>query len=301
MILPWQESARAHVERLIAAERLPHALLVRGPEGWGEVCFANWLAFRLLDLPDPTTDDEPLDVAARELAHPDLRWVVPEGAVIKVDDVRMLADFAIGTRQSAPRKVAVIERAHLMNANAANALLKTLEEPPPDTHLVLTTSQPGQLLPTIVSRCQSVLLEADEQAARNWLRQRWDEEIVESRLPEYGLAPLACDEGLREGEAALLPILSAIAVASHPTQAVEQLLELDTGRLLARWYRHCVALAAGRVNESWAASIPARRLAFFVDELIRTRRQLLSSNSANARLLLERLAVNWRRMCQSPG
>jgi DNA polymerase-3 subunit delta' len=301
MILPWQDSARAHIEKLLAAERLPHALLVRGPEGWGDVCFANWLAFRLLELSDPTTDAEPLDVAARELAHPDLRWVVPEGAVIKVDDVRMLADFAIGTRQSAPRKVAVIERAHLMNTNAANALLKTLEEPPAGTHLILTTSQPGQLLPTIVSRCQSVLLKADEEAARTWLRQRWDDEIVESRLSEYGRAPLACDEGLREGEAALLPILGAIAAASHPTRAAEQLLELDTDRLLARWYRHCVALAAGQVNESWAASIPARRLAFFVDELIRTRRQLLSSNSANARLLLERLAVNWTRMCGSSG
>ena len=60
---------------------------------------------------------------------------------------------------------AVIERAELMNSNAANALLKTLEEPPPDTYLLLTTSQPGRLLATIVSRCQSVVLKGDAAAA----------------------------------------------------------------------------------------------------------------------------------------
>jgi DNA polymerase-3 subunit delta' len=300
-MLPWQAATAAHVEQLLELDRLPHALLVRAPVGWGEVYFADWLTHRLLEVPQTRTDEDPLAVSARTLAHADLRWVQPDGAVIKVDDIRMLAEFAVGTRQSAPRKVAVVERADLMNPSAANALLKTLEEPPAHTHLILSTSQPGRLLPTIVSRCQSLVLGADELAARRWLLERWDEQVVDARLFEYGHAPMACDEGLRTGEESLLPVLSLIARAEHPAQAVDGLLSLDADRLLARWYRYCVALAAGQLSETWAEGVSTRKLAVFVDELVRTRRQMLYSNSANGRLLLERLSVSWRRMCASPA
>jgi hypothetical protein len=297
--LPWHTPTAEHVEQLLALDRLPHALLVRAPDGWGEVYFADWLAHRLLDLPQAHIEEDPFAVSGRTLAHPDLRWVEPDGAVIKIDEIRMLAEFAVGTRQSAPRKVAVVERAHLMNVNSANALLKTLEEPPAHTHLILSTSQPGRLLPTIVSRCQSLVLGGDEIVAREWLLERWDEQDLNARMFEYGHAPLACDEGLRNGEEMLLPVLSRIAQADSPTEAVDSLLRLDADRLLARWYRYCVALAAGQISETWAQGISARRLTVFVDELVRTRRQMLYSNSANARLMLERLSVSWRRMCAS--
>jgi len=298
-MLPWQTATAAYVEQLLEVDRLPHALLVRAPEGWGEVHFADWLAHRLLETRPTQTDEDPLAVSARTLAHADLRWIQPDGAVIKVDDIRMLAEFAVGTRQSAPRKVAVLERAHLMNASAANALLKTLEEPPAHTYLILSTSQPGRLLPTIVSRCQSLVIGADEVAARKWLLERWDEQIVDARMFEYGHAPLACDQGLSNGEENLLPVLSIMARSENPAQAVDGLLTLDADRLLARWYRYCVALAAGQISETWAEGISGRRLAIFVDELVGTRRQMLYSNGANARLLLERLSVSWRRMCGS--
>lgn len=306
-LLPWQAQSAARVEQLLAADRLPHALLIRAPEGWGEVHFADWLAHRLLELPFPavegndadeeTAAERSLNVAGRTLAHGDLRWVEPDGAVIKVDDIRMLAEFAIGTRRSAPRKVAVVERAHLMNPSAANALLKTLEEPPPHTHLLLATAQPGRLLPTIVSRCQALVIGADESLAREWLQQRWESSAVDARLFEYGNAPLSCDTALREGEESLLPILAGMASADQPTAAVDGLLALDPDRLLARWYRYCIALAAGQIKEPWAQGVSSRRMTGFVDELVRTRRQLLYSNSANARLLLERLSVSWRSMC----
>lgn len=306
-LLPWQVQAAAKIEALLAARRLPHALLIRSPEGWGEAHFADWLAHRLLELPFPefeevaseSTEDGALNVAGRMLAHADLRWVEPDGAVIKVDDIRMLADFAIGTRQSAPRKVAVIEKAHLLNANAANALLKTLEEPPPHTHLLLATAQPGRLLPTIVSRCQSLVIGADAAVARQWLLERWAAQAVDARLFEYGNAPLSCDAALRDGEEPLLPVLAGMATSDQPTQAVEGLLALDPDRLLSRWYRHCIALAAGQIDEPWAAEVSSRRMRGFVDELVRTRRQMLYTNSANARLLLERLSVSWRSMCAS--
>jgi len=306
MLLPWHESASTRVEDMLEQGRLPHALLIRGPQGWGEVVFANWLALRLLQLQPPVAQPvedgqaaagpPAVDIPARTMAHPDLRWVQADGAVIKVDAIRMLAEFAIGTRQSAACKVAVIESAQLMNENSANALLKTLEEPPPDTHIILTSSQAGRLLPTVMSRCQSVVLEADETQAKAWLRERWDAEEVSERFIEYGYAPLECDEAMRDQEPALLPALQRLSQTSTPAAEMAELLNLNVDRLLGRWYRCCIALAAGQIAQSLLAPVPPQQLARFTDELVRTRRQILYSNSANVRLLLERLAVSWRRM-----
>jgi DNA polymerase-3 subunit delta' len=300
-LLPWHEPARRLVEETIAAGRLPHALLVRGAEGWGELVFAAWLARRLLGMENTDVAREAAEnvAALRSLAHPDLRWIGPDGAVIKVDEVRRLREFSVGTRQSAPCKVAVIEQAELLNVNAANALLKTLEEPPPGTHLILTTCQPGRLLPTIVSRCQAVVLRADASLARDWLVERWDPGVVDERLVEYGFAPLAVDQALAEQEAPLLPLLETLARRQGFAPEMQALLALNPERLLGRWYRCCVALAGSEPPAGWTAAVSAGALADFVDELVSVRRQILSSNSANTRLLLERLASRWRRVVPS--
>jgi DNA polymerase-3 subunit delta' len=181
MDLPWLEAPLQRILALHAQSRLPHALLLKANEGWGEVELASQLALTLLDQAGPGD--------ARSLAHPDLRWIEPEGSVIKVDDIRELATFAIGTRQSAPCKVAVVEAADLMNPNAANALLKTLEEPPADTYLLLTTCRSARLLPTIVSRCQAVAVTRDDESARSWLLKRWSADEIEEKLFECGDAP----------------------------------------------------------------------------------------------------------------
>ncbi|MDH3643686.1 MAG: hypothetical protein OES38_16400, partial [Gammaproteobacteria bacterium] len=79
-LLPWQEELAERITTLIGASRLPHGVLITATEGWGEIVFAQWLALTLLD--------EPLEQDAREMAHPDLRWVKPDGAEIKVDAIR---------------------------------------------------------------------------------------------------------------------------------------------------------------------------------------------------------------------
>ena len=84
--------------------------------------------------------------------------------------------------------------------------------------------------------------------------------------------------------------------SSEPAARVAELLDLNVDRLLARWFRCCIALSAGRIEGAWARTPTPAALAAFSDELIRTRRQVLYTNSANVRLLLERLAVSWRRM-----
>ena len=202
--LPWHERSLAEFESIRAAGRLPHGLLIHGPDGWGDRQLANRIALRLLGL------NELAD--AREIAHPDLHWVQPDGAVIKVDDIRALAAFAVGTRQSAPCKVAVIERAHLLNLNAANALLKTLEEPPRDTYLLLATSRRGRLLPTIVSRCQALRIHPDPALARQWLGEKASDGTLDA-LVAQGLVTLCVNASMTGGNPQLADDLADTLVA----------------------------------------------------------------------------------------
>jgi len=286
-VLPWQDALTRSVAARLDAGTLPHALLVAGPAGWGEAAFGNWLALTLLGL-DPDRD-------ATGLAHPDLRWLVPEGAVIKVDAVREVVEFAQGTAQAGPRKVAVLADAHALNRNAANALLKVLEEPPPGTHLLLLSSHPGRLLPTIRSRCQNLEIRPDPAAARRWLEQRAAGADLERLLFEHGGAPVAALEALEQGQAPLSGLLERALDPARDHEVVPALLEAGLTGALGRWYRYVGALAAGEPVLQRPAATP-RALMGFADELTWARRMLLTSNSTNERLVAERLLACWRRL-----
>ncbi len=111
---------------------------------------------------------DPDDARARVLsgAHPDLTWVVPSGAhEILVSDIDgPVVSAASKTPFESSRRVFVIERADELGDEAANRMLKTLEEPAPFVHLVLLSDKPGEILPTIRSRCQAVRFEAAGEA-----------------------------------------------------------------------------------------------------------------------------------------
>jgi DNA polymerase-3 subunit delta' len=262
-VLPWQTALAESVASRLDAGALPHALLIAGPAGWGELTFGNWLALTLLGL------DADRDAAA--LAHPDLRWLSPEGAVIKVDAVREVVEFAHGTPQAGPRKVAVIADAHALNRNAANALLKTLEEPPTGTHLLLLSSHPGRLLPTIRSRCQGLEIRPDPASARRWLEQRADGADLEQLLFEHGSAPVAVMTALENGERPLSGLLERALDPARDAEVVSALLEAGLSGSLGRWYRYVCALAAGETVLHRPAAAP-RALMGFADELVWARR-----------------------------
>jgi len=241
--------------------------------------------------------DERVD--AETLAHPDLRWIRPDGAMIKIDAIRELAEFAQGTPQSGARKVAVLVDAHTMNRNAANALLKTLEEPPPGTHLILVSSRPAQLLPTVRSRCQRITIHADASVARDWLAAQLDVPDVDLRLFEHGGAPVAIAEGCRSGEVPLAGLLEAALDGAETVALAQQLVEQNLAGATARWLRYLNALLAGEPRFERLERTSARALARFTDELVWVRAQLLTSNSVNERLMAERLLVLWRGLANS--
>ncbi|MFI4964808.1 MAG: DNA polymerase III subunit delta' [Caulobacterales bacterium] len=165
--LTGHEAAEAAFEASRARGRLHHAWLLTGPEGVGKATFAYRAARRLLGAPaEPAygilgaSPDHPVSRQIIAHAHPDLLVLERLGEdgkarkVIPVDEARGLSEFFSKSPASAPHRVAIIDAADDLNVNAANAILKTLEEPPAHGVLLMVSHAPGRLLPTIRSRCR---------------------------------------------------------------------------------------------------------------------------------------------------
>jgi len=137
-----------------------HAYLFHGPAGSGKRDVAR--AFAAALLADGAADPDNARLRAEHGVHPDLTWVTPSGAaemlVSDIDETVVAA--AARTPFESRRRVFVIERVDTMHENAANRMLKTLEEPPSFAHLLLLTDRPQDVLPTILSRCQAVRFDA---------------------------------------------------------------------------------------------------------------------------------------------
>lgn len=160
IMMPWFEPHRQHVIRQLRDQQLPHASLLAGPEGQGKETYVTNLAQVLL-----CDDGNGCGVcrSCQLLAyghHPDLLLIapMPPSLTIRIAQIRELSEFMTLLPHTAQRKVAVIHQADRLNKEASNALLKTLEEPPNQCYLLLSSSFPKTLLPTISSRLQSETL-----------------------------------------------------------------------------------------------------------------------------------------------
>src|SRR5436190_6785589 len=172
-MLPGTER-HPHARAVLTAALPPHgapshAYLFCGPAGSGKAAVAR--AFAVALLTEGAADPAGAAVRIEHGVHPDLTWVAPASAAgILVGDVdEAVVAGAARTPFESTRRVFVIEDADELNDQAANRMLKTLEEPPSFAHLILLTSRPGEVLPTIASRCQAVRFDApsvDEIAAR---------------------------------------------------------------------------------------------------------------------------------------
>ncbi|MGD8327853.1 MAG: DNA polymerase III subunit delta' [Acidobacteriota bacterium] len=190
--LVGQETTVQALRRALQRHRLPHALLLHGPVGVGKATCAGILA-QAVNCPVGNFVDACGECAScRKVArglHPDVLWVQPSGRYITIDQITYRRRSGRGASESGDdsdetrrksrkkaeqepivswvgykpyegqRRVVIIDDAHAMNVPSQNALLKTLEEPPPSALLVLVTANPGRLLPTIRSRCQTLRLQ----------------------------------------------------------------------------------------------------------------------------------------------
>ena len=196
-----------------------HAYLFHGPAGSGKREVARVFAAVLLS--EGAADPANVEHRVRHGVHPDLTWVAPtSSAGILVGDIdEAVVAAASRTPFEAQRRVFVIERADELNDQAANRMLKTLEEPAPFAHLVLLTSRPANVLPTIASRCQPVRFDAP------------GSEAIAAQLERQGVAPdvaRACARlALGDAERALGLALADGPALRHAAEAMARSVIAD--------------------------------------------------------------------------
>ena len=158
----WEEIAGhsgvvSMLRTMLGSGQVPHALLFAGPSGLGKMLTARVFAAGLLCTGGQA--DKPCGgcEACRKIAqgtHPDLIELTSDGASLKIDQIRALQHEAALAPYYGERRVIILEEAERLTTQAANSLLKVLEEPPTETVFILTASSPHALLPTVVSRCR---------------------------------------------------------------------------------------------------------------------------------------------------
>jgi DNA polymerase-3 subunit delta' len=196
-VIVGQDRAAEQFASAWASRKLHHAWLLAGPKGVGKATFAHEAARRVLaeaagpafDLPAlETSDDHPIVKLVDAGSHPDMRQLVrlvneKTGNLnrnIKVDQVRELIEFLGLTAALSPWRVVIIDTVDELEGSGANALLKMLEEPPPNTLFFLVSNAAGRLLPTIRSRCRRLdFHELDDGAMTS---------ILEEQAPQLGAA-----------------------------------------------------------------------------------------------------------------
>lgn len=167
---------------MIRRGRIPHALLFVGPEGIGKrtVALSFLQALNCAISPGEGCDRCPSCVKLSRLSHPDLILVSSEGAAVKVDQVReVIRELTMRPLEAQWRGV-IVDGAEQMTLEAANAFLKTLEEPPPRTVLILLAQKAEELPPTVLSRCQLLRFSPlrDEEVREVLRRQGMDDPMV---------------------------------------------------------------------------------------------------------------------------
>ncbi|MCR4304878.1 MAG: DNA polymerase III subunit delta' [Gallionella sp.] len=331
-IYPWQKNDLARLQEL--RKRPPHGLLFKGTKGIGKFDLAmNFAQSLLCQHPDGAgfaCGKCPSCHWFEQESHPDFRLLQPEvlstegeetedsrpasarkpSKLISVDQVRGLAGFIGMSAHQGGMRVVVIHPAETMNANAANALLKSLEEPPPGLLFILVSHKPQQLLPTILSRCLSFALPApDAASATRWLKEQGVKNPAEA-LAASGFAPLQAvqlDEqmGSEEREKLLRAVrqpagLDVFALA-EALQKTEQVLVVQW---LQQWSYDLNAMKlAGRLRYHPGEEAAIRKLVEPVAALNLARLQNLlktakreSQHTLNPKLFFESLLFAYRQL-----
>jgi DNA polymerase-3 subunit delta' len=328
--LPWHRETLARL--LGDRTRMPHALLIYGAPGIGKVEFARAMAGAVLC-------ETPRDGLAcgqcpschwfSQGNHPDFREILPEAAAeddddteadtgkaekaksvfIKIDQVRAVADLISLTTHRAGYRVLLLHPADALHPNAANALLKTLEEPPPNTLILLVTAYPARLLPTIRSRCRQLALALPPQEeALAWLKAQGVDD-AEASLAAAGGAPLLARDLAQPEEAELRRRVVAELSKPSGADALSFAAVIDRPRVerfvywLQTWVNDLLLVrlaGAPRHHVSAAAALGARARNADVEALFELDRELaearrLSAHPLNPRLLAEHLLMAYNR------
>jgi len=334
-LLPWLSEVWSRL--LDRHEALPHALLIQGRPGLGKTHLALSFAKRLLcevagGAAGPCGTCPSCNWFEQH-NHPDFRLVQPdalaaesdregaargdagEGAAtskqIRIDQVRDLQAFLrIGTHRGGMR-VALIRPAEAMNAATANSLLKSLEEPPPGTLMLLVSSDPQRLLPTVRSRCQVVPIPTpDRQIASAWLRSQGVAD-ADAALGFAAGAPLAALEQMNQAEHRAVLVGLLATPGFDPVRGAEQLSGTAPPEVVAwiqKWVYDLVRVRSGgepRYHPGAAEQLAGLARRADPVRLARLARRIAEARAVaqhplNPKLFLEDLLMQYRRVSGAP-
>ena len=327
MIFDWQSATWQQLQSRRSA--LPHALLFRGPRGIGKRHLAKLFGRSLL-CESPQSSGFPCQAClacrwSEQGTHPDLRIVEPDAmsepgdesepkpasktkapsTQLRIDQIRALQEWVVMSSHRNGLRVALLSPAEAMNHSTANALLKTLEEPPPRTLIMLVANDASKLLPTIISRCQRIdLALPDLSTAAAWLAKQ-GLDAAPAHLALASGAPLDALENpaRREVGTELAKALDAhygepLALAS----AVKDLPVAQVVDLLQKWAFDLIAARFAMPPRYYiehrdqlnklAMRLDNIRLLAWIRELGEAR--ALASHPLNARLVFEQLFQGYR-------
>lgn len=302
--LPWLQAALDGLLERARADRLPHALLFAGPSGVGKRALAQVFAKTLLCQRGDALACGSCDACVQfdSGSHPDYRQLEPDEKTgnFKIDAVRELGHELALTSQYGGHRIAVLDGVEGFTEGAANALLKTLEEPPSGVVILLLTPWPGRLMATIRSRCQLVRCPVPEaDAARQWL-QRQGLADPAAALARVGGAPLLALQQDADGEldAQLDGVLAQVARGELGVPAAAKVLAAFQARelaaaMLARLESQATAQCAELGNGAEIACLGGRRAAHAVfalrDRILAEHR--LDPTGLNQQAAVERLMM----------
>jgi DNA polymerase-3 subunit delta' len=323
--LPWQHTPWSQIRQQHRRGSLAHAYLVYGNAGLGKALFAEALALSIL-CAAPTDAGACGSCSVCKLGSsgslPDLLLLAPEADSrdIKIAQIRKLTDFIAKSSHGNKGKVVVIDSAHSLNNAAANALLKTLEEPSQATYLFLVSDLPGALSATIRSRCQRIKIEAPSlEAGQQWLasHQQLDEAFA-AAVATSPTNPLLClKPGAIQDPAGAAALLQGLTTALASQAGLRELISLGSkqGELATIGYLEQVSTilikylltntkpaAMGGGMEALGAALissgkqPAQLGAIVLAyqlQLQLARRQLISTANPNPQLIMESLLWRW--------
>ncbi len=331
MIYPWLEDAWQQYLQYLVNERLTHAILVSGPPAIGKLEFCRAYIQRM-NCTNPGPQGYPCRVCenchlTKAGTHPDVRLVNMEEAEgtdrpeqIRVDDIREINRFMALSRQQGRFKIVCINHAHRMNINAANALLKTLEEPPAGSVLLLISHRVEGLPATIRSRCQIWKFAVPDPAlALRWLQEKAASPAWQDLLGACGGRPLLAwesfDSGLGEMRAAFYEQLYALMAGRETVTKISSKLRNEDPERITEWLQAwCTDLIRCCFEEhpktienpdllerlqSLAQQAAPHPLFDCLDQLTESRR--IVSTSMNQRLFIENMLVQCQQSLQPPS
>jgi DNA polymerase-3 subunit delta' len=313
-------------------DRLSHAYLVCGDSGLGKYNFA--LSFARLLLCQSIVSHQPCGTCrscrmTESSQHPDLRLIgTEEGSRgIGIDQIRALLDFVTMTSHAGGSKIVILEQADSLNQNAANALLKTLEEPTPDTFILLITDAPGTLLPTLRSRCQRLnFTEPTSEVAKAWLEGVITDENIEASLIASGNRPLLAlsmlEGGHIESRTEILQSMNGVLCRQlRPEEFIKLAAIIGELRVMGHLsnivsilIKYLLTKQRSFIEENTLGELPGtferltqnqgtvvKDLLVLYDEIELAKRQLPSASNPNPQLIMESLIWNWFNLQKGQG